>query len=176
MYWRTYTEAGGWSAITRFSNYGAMTGPVLATHNNMLWLVHPGTDTRLYLTRHDGGSAWTRPFQDNLGWATTNTIALASYSGNMWRMHTADHDNALYPAKSYEQPTGPRWDGRDPINGWTTTQGPALATHAGNLWIFHRGLAGALYAATHGGTNWGTGLVQVRVTGSVTRPGGPVWS
>ncbi|MGY4394729.1 hypothetical protein [Streptomyces virginiae] len=156
VYWRTFTETGGWSAITRFPNYGAASGPTLATHNNMLWLVHQGTNNRLWLTRHAGGSAWAGPFLDNLGWNTTNSIALTSYSGYMWRMHTADHDNALYPARCFEKPTGPEWDGRDPINGWRTDQGPALATHAGNMWIFHRGLAGALYASVHGGTNWGT--------------------
>ncbi|WP_189743312.1 hypothetical protein [Streptomyces nojiriensis] len=32
VYWRTFTEAVGWSAITRFRGYMATTGRTLATH------------------------------------------------------------------------------------------------------------------------------------------------
>ncbi|MFF4161381.1 hypothetical protein [Streptomyces sp. NPDC001678] len=141
LYWRTYTEAGGWSPAARFPQYVARYSPALASQGNELWLVHANDGGKLWLTVHHG-STWAAPFADNLNWTVTTGPALCSNAVNMWRIVTGS-DQKVYTSR-----WSPQWAPMHTLDPWRTRNAPALVFHDGKMQLFMRGLDGALYTST----------------------------
>ncbi|MFI1067731.1 hypothetical protein ACH4TC_38355 [Streptomyces spororaveus] len=162
LFWRTFTEAAGWSAVSPFPHYVSLYGPTLGTFANRVWVTNVNHEGTIYLTTYNG-TEWSIPYEDNLPWQVTDPIAFAPYNGHIWRI-ARGLNGKIYTSSSAGDIN---WTDRGiPNTTWTTGNAPALAAHDNKMWIFMRGLDSTLYAASYNGT-WSA---THQVTGGAAKP------
>ncbi|MEV7803160.1 hypothetical protein AB0O28_09470 [Microbispora sp. NPDC088329] len=166
LYWRRFTESGGWSGVTKFNSYSSGYAPSMAAIPGRLWLTHVGTDGRLYHNTHDG-RGWSSPHSSNLDWLVDSPATMAPHgSQQVWRI-VRGMDNSLAFSVS-GSPTGWRDDvGTGGARGWRITHGPTLTLHDGKLWIFLRAMDNTLLVGTYTDATQWTAPQQVGGQGAI---------
>ncbi|MFE2870956.1 hypothetical protein [Embleya sp. NPDC059259] len=151
LWWRTYTEAGGWSAIAQFADHHSAYEPALAAHpeTNGVFLSLVGPNRTEWTKYHDG-TRWSEAYQDREDWTLGNGVAMTALGPHLWRIANG-LDTKVYTSRWVY---GSGWRNVDAHPSWRTGHAPALATHGNLMWILMRGTDGALYAANCDNTAW----------------------
>ncbi|MFD3329591.1 hypothetical protein [Streptomyces sp. NPDC058701] len=151
LWWRTYTESGGWSPISQFTGYHSAHAPALAAHphTNGVFLSHVGATGKVF-TNYNDSTHWGSAWRDPSTWVVPNSIAMAPLREHLWRVSNG-LNNRVYTSRWIY---GQGWHNVEAHPTWHTAHAPALATHGDLMWIFMRGTDGRLYASTCDNHTW----------------------
>ncbi|MER5418124.1 hypothetical protein [Streptomyces virginiae] len=155
VWWRTYTEAGGWGPVAQLGDVRSAHAPALAahTHNGRegVFLSRVGTNGKVY-THHHNGSGWGGLWTDTTGWIVPNNIALGHLQEHLWRVTNGYADQVFTSYWIY----GQGWHNVEEHPTWRISHTPALATHDNLMWILMRGTAGPLWVSACDNKRWTT--------------------
>ncbi|WP_406187267.1 hypothetical protein [Streptomyces sp. NBC_01006] len=134
LYWRTFTEATGWSDITHLAGNQSTKSPALTSTTYRVWMTHIGFDGSLWHNWYENG-AWSVPQRSNLNsWVVDDGVAMTRHGDHLWRVARGRGDH-VYTSTG----DGYGWQDRGTVTRWSVTHAPALASHESTLWIFLRG-------------------------------------
>lgn len=138
-------------------NRRAVSGPALAVHNNVLFMVYPDYEARLrYTTWNDNTKQWNPDAY--VGSAMSNmTPSLVVFDDRLFCLHTGNEDEQLFWC-TFENGT---WNPDNYLAANKSGSGPSGIVYKGTLFCVHRSNADyqrrrPIYAATfHSDYNWG---------------------
>ncbi|MGW7199125.1 hypothetical protein [Streptomyces chryseus] len=145
LYFRTFTETGGWSAPEkRHEAERPDKAPSMTPFREGMWMTYVKNDGIPYLNIHDG-NRWHGSHQDNIWWITDDPVGMGTWGGYVWRV-MRKADNTIYLSR---HPEDGNWENLGQIPNWLTSHGMALAPHGQRLSLLLRGMDGYLRAASY---------------------------
>lgn len=122
LYWRTYTETAGWSAVAQLPGE-ADKAQALAVYKDQLWATHLGPSGSInhYVYEYvNGKGRWGEGFFSNIPWRLTSPVTMASFKGRLWEIVRADADNTVWAASMDSGYT--KWTNHQNVGGSWKTQ------------------------------------------------------